>query len=162
MFAMAGAGTAHNDITLNVLFQLHQLLANRRCRVLSSETKICIHAAEHYAYPDVTVVCGERQILHRKYDTLMNPTVIVEVLSPSTETYDRSRKFEAYKSIESFQQYLLVSSDRVHVDLFTRQPGGAWLLRSADRLGEAIELQSLGCSLALADIYRDVDLTAAP
>ena len=110
-------------------------------------------------YPDVLVV-REPQLLDER-ETLLNPTVLAEVLSPATEAYDRGRKFELYKSIESFQQYLLAASDRIHVDLFTRQPEGGWLLNSADRLEDSLELQSIGCRLALADLYRNVDLTAA-
>jgi len=161
MFAMSGASTPHNRLARNLLGQFFEKLGDGPCEVLTSETKICIDAAEHYTYPDVVVVCGGAQILSTRHDTLLNPTLIVEVLSPSTEAYDRGRKFEAYKALESFQQYLLVASDRVHVDLFTRQPGDDWLLRSADRLEDSIELQSIHCRLALADLYRKVDLAAA-
>ena len=116
--------------------------------------RAAITATGLYAYPDATVCCGEPQLLDGHKDTLLNPTLIVEVLSPSTEAYDRGRKFEHYRSIESFTAYLLVSSDRIHVDLFMRQPGGRWLLTSAGRLEDAIDLQAIGCRLALADLYE--------
>jgi Uma2 family endonuclease len=91
-------------------------------------------------------------------DILLNPSLLVEVLSPSTEAFDRGRKFEHYQSIESLGEYLLVASDRVHADLYTRQPDGRWLLTSADRLEDSLDLESVGCRLALADLYEKVDL----
>ena len=88
----------------------------------------------------------------------MNPNLIVEVLSPTTEAYDRGRKFEYYKAIESFTEYLLISSDRVHVDLFRRQPDGDWLLKSAERMKDVLDLQSVGCRLSLTDLYEEIEL----
>ena len=112
-----------------------------------------------YTYPDVLVVCGEPQFLDERRDTLLNPNLIVEVLSPSTEAYDRGRKFEQYQSVESVSEYLLVSSERVSAMLFTRQPDGRWILTTAGRLDDSLDLQSVGCRLALADLYEKVDLT---
>lgn len=97
-------------------------------------------------------------ILDNQFDTLLNPTLLIEVLSPSTEAYDRGRKFEKYQTIESLREYLLVASDRVHADLFTRQADGRWLLTSATRLEDSLELESVGCSLTLASLYEKVDL----
>jgi Uma2 family endonuclease len=91
-------------------------------------------------------------------DTLLNPTLIAEILSESTEGYDRGRKFELYQSIESFRQYLLISSNRVRVDLYTRQSGGRWLLTSAGSLGDTIALDSIACQLSLAELYEKIDL----
>jgi len=119
--------------------------------------RVKVNATGLYTYPDAVVACTP-QFLAGQEDTLPNPTLIVEVLSPSTEAYDRGRKFEHYQSIQSFTEYLLVASDRVHVDLFTRQPEGRWLLTSTDRLEDAIELQSIGCRVTLADLYERVEL----
>ena len=109
-----------------------------------------------YAYPDVVAVCGEPQFLDETRDTLLNPNLLVEVLSPSTEAYDRGLKFELYRSIESLREYLLVSSERVSAELFTRQPDGRWILSGATDLEGMIELQSVGCTLRLADVYEKV------
>jgi Uma2 family endonuclease len=121
-----------------------------------------VSATGLYTYPDVVVVCGEPQFLDERRDTLLNPSLLIEVLSASTEAYDRGRKFEHYRSIESLREYLLVASDRVHADLYTRQPDGRWLLTSAGRLEDSLELQSIGCRLALADLYEKVDLPEPP
>jgi Uma2 family endonuclease len=110
-----------------------------------------------YAYPDVVAVCGEPRFLDDQDDTLLNPGLIVEVLSPSTEACDRGRKFEHYKSIESLREYLLVASDRMHADLYTRQPDGRWLLTSADKLEDSLTLESVGAEVALADLYEKVE-----
>ena len=158
MFAMAGAGEAHNVLVGNLVADLHQQLRSRPCRVYSNDMRVRVHATGLYTYPDVVVVCGERRFLDDRRDTLLNPSLLIEVLSPSTEAYDRGRKFEHYRSIESLGEYLLVASDRVHADLYTRQPDGRWLLTSADRLEDSLDLESVGCRLALADLYEKVDL----
>jgi Uma2 family endonuclease len=111
-------------------------------------------------YPDLTALCGEPQFLDETQDTLLNPSLIVEVLSPSTEFYDCVRKFEHYRSVESVSEYLLVSSERVRAELYTRQPDGRWLLTTAGRMEDSLDLQSVGAHLALADLYEKVDFPA--
>ena len=113
-------------------------------------------------YPDLTALCGEPQFLDETQDTLLNPSLIVEVLSPSTEFYECVRKFEHYRSVESVSEYLLVSSERVRAELYTRQPVGRWLLTTAGRMEDSLDLQSVGAQLSLADLYEKVDLTAPP
>jgi Uma2 family endonuclease len=115
-----------------------------------------------YTYPDIIVVCGEPRLQDGHFDTLLNPTLIIEVLSPSTETYDRGKKFDHYKTLESLREYLLISSDRIHADLFTRRSDDRWLLSSADGLESSLDLESIGCHLALVDLYEKVDLPATP
>src|ERR1017187_5873973 len=126
MFAMAGARWAHNLILLNLASELRQQLRSRPCSVTSSDMRVRVNAKGLYTYPDVVVVCGEPQFLDERRDTLLNPTLIVEVLSESTEQYDRGRKFEHYRPLESLAEYLLVSSERVSVERYTRQPDGSW------------------------------------
>jgi Uma2 family endonuclease len=162
MFAMAGAGLAHNVLVANLVAGLHAQLRSRPCRVLPSDMRVLVAATGLYTYPDATVVCGEPQFTDQRFDTLTNPNLIVEVLSPSTEAYDRGRKFEQYGAIASLQEYLLVASDRVHVDLYTRQADGRWLLTSANRLEGKLELESVNCRVALAELYEKVDLEDAP
>ena len=160
MFAMAGAKEPHNMVAANVLAALHPQLRSRPCRVYSSDMRVRISASGLYTYPDVSVVCGQPQYADQEADTLLNPALIAEVLSPSTEAYDRGRKFEHYRAIESLREYLLVAQDRVHVELWARQPDGRWLLSEASRLEDTVELRSIGCRLALADLYEKVDLAA--
>ena len=158
MFAMAGASEAHNLLVWNLIRELGQQLRSRPCHAYPSDMRVRVSPAGLYTYPDVVVVCGERQFLTEQKDTLLNPTLLVEVLSPSTEAYDLGRKFDHYKSIESLGQYLLVATDRIHADLFTRQADGSWLLRSASRMEDSLDLHSVGCRLTLADLYEKVEL----
>ena len=162
MFAMSGAREGHNLIVVNLVGELHQQLRERPCRAYVNDMRVCVNATAMYTYPDAVVVCGEPQFLDETRDTLLNPSLIVEVLSPSTEFYDRVRKFEHYRSVESVSEYLLVSSERVSAELYTRQPDGRWLLTTASRLEDSLDLQSVGVDLALADLYEKVDFPAPP
>jgi len=157
MFAMAGAREAHNLVVANLLSQIHSQLRSRPCRVYPSDMRVRVKATGLYTYPDVVVVCGEPRFLDEQRDTLLNPTLIVEILSPTAEAYDRGRKFEHYRSLEFLKEYLLISSERVGAELFTRQLDGRWLLTAATRPAETIELQSVACRIALADIYEKVE-----
>ena len=112
-----------------------------------------------YTYPDVVVICGEPRLLDGELDTLLNPTLIVEVLSPTTELYDRGRKFAQYRTIESLRAYLMVASELIGAELYTRQPDNLWKLTAeARRLEDTFEIESIGCRLKLADVYEKVEL----
>ena len=115
-----------------------------------------------YTYPDFVVVCGKPQFLDGREDTLVNPTLIVEVLSPSTEAYDRGDKFELYRSVESLREYVLIASGHVLVERFARQPENQWLLGWADQLEAAIKLESVDLELRLADLYEKIEFAQAP
>jgi Uma2 family endonuclease len=156
-FARAGAREAHNLIVWNLAAELHRQLRDRPCRAYLADMRVQVNATNLYAYPDVSVVCGEPQFLDDARDTLLNPSLIVEVLSPSTEAYDRGRKFEAYRSVVSIKDYLLVSSERVSADLYSRQPDGRWLLAAASSMEDSLALESIGVRLVLADLYEKVD-----
>jgi Uma2 family endonuclease len=157
MFAMAGASWVHNLLVSHLLRDIGQQLRGKPCEICPSDMRVRVSSTGLYTYSDAVAVCGEPKLLDNQLDTLLNPHLIIEVLSPSTEAYDRGRKFEHYRSIESLREYLLLASDRVHADLYTRQPGGRWLLTSATRLEDSLDLQSVGCSLALAGLYEKVD-----
>ena len=161
MFAMAGAQEAHTLIAGNLYAALHQQFRNRTCRVYMIDMRIRVSPTGLYCYPDVTAVCGEPRFVDDRRDTLLNPNLIIEVLSPSTEGYDRGLKFEQYRKLESLQEYLLVSVDRISAELFTRQADGRWLLRAATRLEDTLALQSVGARMALADVYEKVDFPEA-
>ena len=143
MFAMAGASLPHNLLVGNLVRDLGQQLRRRPCQVYPSDLRVRVGESGLYTYPDVTVVCGQPQLADEHADTLLNPTFIAEVLSPATEGYDRGRKFEHYRGIESLAEYLLVAQDRVHVDLYTRQQDGRWVLSEASRLEDTLELRSI-------------------
>jgi Uma2 family endonuclease len=120
--------------------------------------RVRVPATGLQTYPDVIALCGEPRFLDEQRDTLLNPGLIVEVLSPSTEAYDRGRKFEQFQAIESLREYLLVATDRVHADLYTRQADSRWMLTSADKLDDSLTLESVDARLLLADLYEKVEL----
>jgi Uma2 family endonuclease len=162
MFAMSGAKEGHNLVAGNTFGELRQQLRPKGCRVYTNDLRVRIKSADLYVYPDVVAVCGEPRFLDDQRDTLLNPSLIVEVLSPSTEAYDRGRKFEYYKTLESLREYMLLAQDRIHADLYVRQPDGRWLLTSADRLEDSLALESVGATLRLADLYAQVELQSHP
>ena len=156
MFAMSGATRSHNLIGGNVFGQVREQLRGRPCEPYTSDMRVMASNASLYAYPDVTVVCDPPQFLENRQDTLLNPTLIIEVLSPSTEAYDRGRKFERYRTIESLRQYLLIAQDRIQADLYTRQSEEKWVLTSRSGREDFVELESVGCRLSLAECYERV------
>jgi Uma2 family endonuclease len=161
MFAMAGALAVHSLLVANILGIFYVQLAPRGCRRYSSDMRVRVSNAGLYTYPDAVVLCDEPRFLDDRSDTLLNPALIVEVLSASTEAYDRGQKFDYYKTIESLKEYLLISTDRIHADLYTRQADGKWLLTSADSEEAMLELQSVGCSLSLNELYTQIELAPA-
>jgi Uma2 family endonuclease len=156
VFAMAGASRQHNKIVVNILNALGPQLRRRPCDLYPSDMRVKVAATGLYTYPDVSVVCGELQFEDAEVDTLLNPMVIIEVLSKSTAAYDRGEKFEQYRKIPSLNEYLLIAQERCLAEHYVRQPDGRWLLSEANDLQDVIELQSIGCRLALADVYEDV------
>ncbi len=162
IFAMSGASRKHNRISWNVVAALDPKLREGDCEGFVSDMRVRIPATDVFTYPDVVVVCGEAQLQEEEgLEILLNPTLIVEVLSPSTEDYDRGRKFALYRSIPSLQLYLLAAQDRVHVERFERQESGLWVLYETDDLDEELELLAVGASLSLADVYYRVPGLAA-
>jgi Uma2 family endonuclease len=120
--------------------------------------RVRVSATRLYTYPDVIVVGEEPQVLDKRRDNLLNPGLIVEVLSPSTEAYDRGRKFDHHRTIDSLKEYLLVSADRIHADLYTRQPDGRWLLTSAGAVEDSLDLLSVGCRQSQSELYAGIEL----
>jgi Uma2 family endonuclease len=155
IFAMTGASERHNLLAGNLYTAFRAQLRPRGCRVYVSDMRVKVSATGLYTYPDVTVVCGTPQFESTEVDTLLNPQVIVEVLSRSTEDYDRGTKFLHYRTLPSLTEYLLVAQDRVHVEHHLRQSEG-WLLTETDRLENVVELPSVGARLDVAEIYDGV------
>ncbi len=155
IFAMAGASFEHNTIVGNLVGELRNALRDRPCRVTPSDLRIHVPATGLYTYPDVTVVCGDPLFEDGARGTLLNPTVLVEVLSESTEGYDRGKKFRYYRSIASFREYVLVAQDVVSVERYTRGDDGVWSLHESGAGGRLV-LASIGCEIAVDEIYLKV------
>jgi Uma2 family endonuclease len=162
VFDMAGGTMNHSRIIKNMLTALENKLKATRCEALPSEMRLKVPKALPYRYPDVVVVCGEPIIEKiQGQEMLVNPRLIIEVLSPSTARYDYSAKFIAYQSIESFQEYLLVSQDRPHIIQYVRRPDGLWLRRDIEGLENLVAFTSVDCELTLSEIYRLVKFPPA-
>jgi Uma2 family endonuclease len=156
VFALASGSARHNMIATNVVASLHAQLRGRECRVYSSDLRVKMRRLGRYTYPDVSALCGTSQFEDNTQDTLLNPSVIIEVLSPSTESYDRGKKFQYYRTLESLQEYILIAQDGHHIDHFLRQDAFQWLLSEVDGLEGTLELSSIQCRLALADVYDKI------
>jgi Uma2 family endonuclease len=159
LYAMAGGTYAHGLIIANLVRELGNALRGRDCAVTASDVRLLVPPGDYYTYPDLMVVCGERRFAGQQRDTLLNPVVIVEVLSDSTEAQDRGGKFARYRAIESLQEYVLVAQNEARVERFQRQPGGEWLLTEWTGLDSACQFDSLGCCIPLAEIYDKVPLS---
>ncbi|MCY2964786.1 MAG: Uma2 family endonuclease [Planctomycetota bacterium] len=156
MFAMSGARWRHNLIKDNFAREVGIQLKGGTCRVVTSDQRVKIPATGLYTYPDIVVVCGEPQFEDRTLDTLLNPTIIVEVLSESTENYDRVTKFKHYRQLASVQEYVLVSQDQALMERYTRQPDNNWLIRFFSDLMATFEFSSIPVSVPLSEIYSGV------
>ncbi|MGZ3389262.1 MAG: Uma2 family endonuclease [Isosphaeraceae bacterium] len=155
IFAMAGASREHNLTVANLLRDIGNQLEDRPCESYPSDMRVFIEATGLYTYPDVSVVCGEPRFQDREVDTLLNPTVIVEVLSPSTEAYDRGDKFRHYRRIDSLREFVLISQDRMMVERYTRQ-GKDWVLSDMTDPDQVLKLESIGCQIPLNRIYAKI------
>lgn len=156
--ALAGGSAQHNRITINVITNLYNQLQNRSCNVYSSDMRIKIPHSKSYVYPDVSVVCGQEHFDDDSEDTLMNPIVIIEVLSPSTERHDRGKKFEYYRTIESLQEYILIAQDAKRIDHFTRQSTSLWMFSSLGEAEDMLYLTSIDCTITIRAIYHNTAL----
>jgi Uma2 family endonuclease len=154
--AMAGGTPEHNQIAGNIFRKLGNQLEDRECTAYISDMRLFISSTELYTYPDVMAVCGKA--LFQKIEgvaTLLNPTLIVEVLSPTTESYDRGAKFAHYRRLPSLQEYVLVSQDKVLVEHYTRR-GDDWVLREFNELSNTVQFHSIDCAIAVREIYAKV------
>jgi len=160
IIAMSGASRAHNRITVDITVQLSNQLMESECEVFAGDMRVRTDPTVSYYYPDVIVVCGESRFEDDTFDTLLNPILVVEVLSPSTAAFDRGEKFEHYKQIASLQEYILISQDSVHVEHYQFQET-RWIHNTLQHLEETLSLASIGCTLPLRAIYRRVMLNAS-
>lgn len=157
IFAMAGASRWHNLIVTNSVAELRAQLKGRPCELYANDMRVWIPRIRKYTYPDLVVVCGNPQFEDEERDTLLNPTLIIEVLSPSTAAYDRGDKFKHYRTIESLREYVLISQTRPWIERYVRQESTPfWMFSDAEGLEAQIELDSIGCTLALTQVYEKV------
>ncbi len=154
--AMSGAKRNHNKIAANLGGLLWQALKDRECEFYPSEMRVFIPDTGLYTYPDLVVVCDEPKFQDDVHDTLLNPLILIEILSDSTESYDRGKKFQFYRSIQSLREYVLVSQDQSHVEKYVKHGDGFWLLSEASGMDGAITLDSIECDIALVDVYDKV------
>lgn len=161
MFAMAGATRRHNLIVTNLIRELSQQLQGKRCEVYPVDMKVQIAKNGLFTYPDVVIVCGRPEFFDDVEDVLLNPTLLIEVLSKSTYSYDRGFKSGSYRKLPSLAEYVLVEQEFPHVERYQRADDMTWLLNEADSLDKAIELPSIGCRLDLKSVYDKVSFDTA-
>ncbi|QTA84550.1 Uma2 family endonuclease [Desulfonema magnum] len=157
VFAMAGASRRHNIIVSNIIGRLNYQLIKKPCIAYPSDMRLKIEASGLYTYPDVMVVCGEEKFGDEKQETLLNPDVIIEVLSDSTESYDRGKKFENYRKLDSLREYVLISQNCRKIEKYARTEKRQWLLTESDEENPTIILESIGCELKLSEVYDKIE-----
>lgn len=156
IIAMAGASFRHELIITNSIRSVGNQLRGSPCLILGSDLRVKVASVKGYFYPDIKIVCGTAQFNDDKPQSLLNPTVIIEVLSPTTANFDQGEKFRAYRQIESLQEYVLIAQDTPHIERHIRQPDGGWVMHEFDTLDASLELPSVGCTLSLAEVYERV------
>lgn len=155
IFAMAGGSDIHSEIALNCITELTPQLRAKNCRRFGSDMKVKISATK-YIYPDFSIVCGESHFSDEARTMLVNPTLVAEVTSPGSKSYDKTTKADFYRSLASVQAYLIIDQERPYIQLYTRQ-GKGWFFQEFQSLDEKIELEAIDCTLPLLEIYRDID-----
>jgi Uma2 family endonuclease len=157
MFAMSGASRRHSLIAGNFYRELSSQLRGRACEAYIADLRVKVSHTGMYTYPDIVAVCGEVQLEDEHFDTLLNPTVIVEVLSESTEAYDRGEKFAHYRRLDTLREYVLVAQDKLRIEHYRRE-GDEWILSEVSSPDATLHLGSIDCHVTLAAIYEKVEL----
>lgn len=156
IFAMGGASYKHNLIVGNTYGLIWNFLKGKPCKVFPSDLRVKVSKTGMYTYPDLSIVCGKPILVDKEFDTLTNPVVLIEVLSKSTEDYDRGSKFTFYRQIDSLQEYVLISSESQKIEKFRKLPDGNWLF-SESKDGKNFPIESIDCALSLEEIYSGVE-----
>lgn len=157
VYAMTGASINHIRVVTNLTRELSIQLRDRKCDVLSNEMKVRLQNSRKFFYPDVTVLCGELQFHDKRKDVVLNPVLVIEVLSPSTEAYDRGAKFQAYQTLDSLKEYVLVAQDSPVVEQYVRRSDGKWDYMAVVGLESSLSLPSVECNLSLSAVYDKVE-----
>ena len=157
VFAMTGASRNHNRININLAAGLHAALESGPCEVFVNDMRVKVDATGLYTYPDIVGTCDKPSFEDDRFDTLLNPQLVIEVLSDSTEKYDRGEKFAQFRSLPSLKEYVLVSQHQPRVEVFSRREDGSWLLRVVDELSESVTLSSVNVTMRMAAIFARVE-----
>jgi Uma2 family endonuclease len=160
VYPMTGGSVNHNQITINLILELGTQLRATPCRVHATDLKVRLPDSRKFFYPDVMVICGELQYHDRRRDIILNPDLVIEVLSPSTEAFDRGAKFHAYQAIESLKEYVLIAQDSPVIEQFVRNGDRKWTYRAAEGLESSLTLPSIECTLNLSAVYDKVDFNS--
>jgi len=156
IFAMSGATYEHNQISSNLISDIHSFLKGKKCNILGGDMRVYVQLQSLYTYPDAVVICEDAIFLDNQFDTLMNPSILFEILSKSTEDYDKTTKFDFYKNISSLKQYVLIDSRRMHIQIFTKLMNNDWRSEEYVRAEENINLVSIQYQFSLSEIYDGV------
>ena len=160
MIAMSGGSTNHARLQQNISSELYNRLQGSGCEAFGSDLRLRV-SARLYTYPDISVVCGKLRVADGHKDILLNPIVVFEILSPSTEKYDRGVKFQHYRTIDSLKDYVLIDQDQVRIEHYSRQTDNTWTLHDHEKIEEELKIDAIGASLPLSRIYDRVELPAA-
>lgn len=158
VFAMSGAKVPHNRITSNLMGLLGQKLKKKKCKPFGSDLRIHIPANTLFTYPDISIICGEVITLNNDEFNALNPTVIIEVLSPKTKNYDRGEKFKLYRDIETLKEYILVDSQGLHIEVFRLNEHSHWELEEYNDVNSYLEIKAINETIPIAEIYEDVKI----
>ena len=162
MFAMAGATRQHNRISSNVVSEINQHIKSRDCNVYSSDFRVHVPSTGYFTYPDIVITCGKEEFTDAHNDILVNPLVVMEILSDSTASIDRGRKFEQYRELASFAEYLLIDQRTPHIDQYILHDSQEWRYRDIRGIDEQVTIQAIDCTLLLRDIYHKVEFLPRP
>ena len=157
IFAMAGAAIAHNRVVRNTLIEIGNYLYDKSCEIFPSDVRIHIEANSLFTYPDLTIFCEELKLYKNRNDTALNPTIIIEVLSKSTQEYDRGTKFNLYRQISSLKEYIMISSTEFLIEKYTRQSDNMWLFTTYYNADDFFIIESIGLTVKVKDLYRNVN-----
>ena len=161
IFAMSGAKMPHNRISVNLLIELGTKLKGKQCQPFGSDQRIHIEANTLFTYPDISIICGEPETLNNDNWNVLNPSVLIEILSPSTKNYDRGEKFKLYRDIPILKEYILVDSETIHIEIFRLNEARRWELEEYNAAGEMLYIRTINEYISLADIYAGVSLDMA-
>ena len=156
VFAMSGASLPHNFVSHNVYGSLIIFLKGKNCKPFGSDLRIHIPENSLYTYPDISIICGKPETTDSFRDSIINPSVIIEILSKSTKDYDRGTKFTLYRSIKTLKEYILIDSTSVSVEIFTKQEDNSWNLTEFKQLSDSFRITTINLALHLKDVYEDV------
>jgi len=162
MFAMAGATRQHNRISSNVVSEINQHIKSRDCNVYSSDLRVHVPSTGYFTYPDIVITCGKEEFTDAYNDVLVNPLVIMEILSDSTASIDRGKKFEQYRELASCVEYLLIEQRTPHIEQYILHDSQEWRYRDIRGIDEQVTIQAIDCTLSLRDIYHKVELLPHP